>query len=224
MNDKWKIRVWIGLGIIGYILLLIISFFILKDFFLLKKEDTIPSYGQLLADWILLPTAIVLFIIAINEFRKTQVKPKLFIFWAPDRGILIEKECFVLRSGKDDARYYKLMLQVGNEGPIVAPSFRVTVELPRELIGFSEHTHKFNWIDDWSNQGNLERKLLEFQSDGNNALYPGQQVHIATLDFTVPPNNKSMMGKIRFSLAANNVKIEKQQEIRIEKEDLANMT
>lgn len=219
-KDKWTNRV--ALYAIVYFILLIILYIVLVSI-LKVSENTVTSVGQLLADWLLLPTVIFGFWLAIREFRESQVRPILKIFWSWDRGVLQDGNCLILETSEHSMRRYQLLLHVSNKSEIFVIWYRITVDLPRELVGWGDNRYELRWHlgeeGNWGSNVNMERIQHEFKSNGYHALYPGQQVHIATLEIQGFPNDTSINGKIRFSIVTDKTKDAGEQEVRIERED-----
>lgn len=224
-------------GALLYTILLILAFIVLVGF--LKIPDaTVTGAGQFFADWLLFPTVIIGFYIAIKEFRKSQSLPKLEIFWSGDAGVIKDENAFILPAHDTSLASYRLLLHVHNTGELITIWYRVAVDLPTELFALSEIVevdaagnrrgiYELRWhlgnADNWGDNVNLQRRQYEFKSNGQQALYPGQSVHIATLEVTIPESfiQKPRQSQIKYSIVTDVTKMDcREQVVHIIKDDL----
>lgn len=223
-------------GAIIYAILVVLVFIILV-WILEIPEASVTGAGQFFADWLLFPIVIIGFYFAIKEFRKSQVLPKLEIFITGDAGVIVDGTTFILRSSDTYDTSYSLLAHVNNEGELVTPWYRIAIDLPTNVFhitevvevdarGHKKGIYELRWHlgneENWGDNLNSQRRQYEFKSNGLQALYPGQTVHIATLKVEIPKIHiqKPRQGVINYSIVTDKTKIvHKEQAVIIRKED-----
>jgi hypothetical protein len=206
--SKHIIRV--GLIIIVYLLISIGLYITLLFFF---PESTITSVGQLFADVLLFPIVIIGFWITFTEFRKSQVLPKIQLFWMGDIATDRDGDQVILEVAEYNSKRYYLSLFAQNSGAIMATWYRINFMVPHALSSPNSDTHKVRWhrgqSPDWNSSLNGEETIHEFKSNGQYALYPGETVHIATLEvYLFPQINYPKDIQIRYSIVSDRTQIE----------------
>lgn len=186
MNNKHARRVLLILMI--YFVIAISIFWILTRYFSISD---VASVGQLCFEILLFPTVIIGFWITIEEFRKSQVLPKLSLFWKGDRTIDLEDDCLVLETSIHDVKTFYLRLYVKNDSASMTTWYRLSFDIPRQLAQPLSDSYEVRWhkgdVKDWNTSGNSEKTTHEFKSNGQYALYPGEEIHIATLELKIFP-------------------------------------
>ncbi|MBE2197831.1 MAG: hypothetical protein IAE79_04415 [Anaerolinea sp.] len=231
--EEWKkfYRGNQGLGLMGcallYTILLILAFIVLVGS-LKIPEASVTGAGQLFADCLLFPTVIIGFYIAIKEFRQSQITPKLEIsLYTQD--VIVDNDVFILRPSNTNITSYRVLFQVNNTGELIIPWYRVTIDLSEDLFRFSEAFEEETngnktgiYVLRWQmgNQDNVgdhliisenpKKRQYEFKSNGQHALFPGQSVHLATLEVTIPAGyiQTSRQGQIMYSVVTDKTKME----------------
>lgn len=218
MQDKWLNRIIVAFIVAGYLLVLGNLLAYLKNNLRLT-DSMIIGYGQLLSGWIFLPIAIILLAFALREFGRSNVRPVLHLEWQGDN----EDGDWLVVDGRSNTTH-TLNLDVRNEGEAVVVWYRITVELPQELVALGEDIVGFEWAIGSRENGNYSQTAEEdviihdFKSNGRPALYPDEQTHVATLRFTNHEGNgRSWQGKIRCYIVTDKTRIvHKEQKVRLE--------
>lgn len=217
MQDKWLNRIIIAFIIAGYLLLLGNVLAYLKNNLRLP-DSLIIGYGQLLSGWIFLPVAIILLAFALWEFGKLRVKPVLRLEWRGDN----EEGDWLVVDGRSN-HTPELNLYVRNEGQAVVVWYRITVELPQELVALGEDKVSFEWAvgrpENGSHSITIEEDVIihDFKSSGRPALYPDEQTPVATLRITPREgDDTSWQGKIRSYIVTDKTRVvHKEQKVRL---------
>lgn len=164
-------------------------FIVLTRYFCISD---ISDVGQLFADVLLFPTVIVGFWLAITEFRKSRALPGLKLLWRGDAATNLERESLVLETSGYGVKTFFLTLFVRNDGASMATWYRISFDVPGELARSNSDSHVVQWQrgeqDCWSSSVNPRMTSHEFKSNGQYALYPGdEEIHIATLEIRLFP-------------------------------------
>lgn len=208
-DRKWKIHTAISLLL--YLLVTIVAFVVLTHYFCISD---ISDVGQLFADVLLFPTVFVGFWITITEFRKSRDLPDLKLLWQGDVATKIEKDSFVLETSKYDVKTFFLTLFVKNDGMSMATWYRISFDVPGELARPNSDSHTVQWHrgeqDCWSKGINPRVTRHEFKSNGQYALYPGDEgIHIATLEVKLFPQIQYPdQVQINYSVVTDRTKIQ----------------
>lgn len=188
MDKKWGIHAAILLLL--YLLATISIFVVLACYFEISISD-ITGVGQLFVDALLFPTVIIGFWIAITEFRKSQALPDLKLLWGGDMWTGLEGGSLVLETSEYNDKRFFLLLFVRNDGKAMTTWYRLSFDVPSELARPNSDLHAVQWHKGeqtcWGAGVSTEMTRHEFKSGGQHPLFPGDEVHIATLEVRLLP-------------------------------------
>lgn len=146
---------------------------------------------QVVLELLLLPTVIIGFLYATNEFRKSQLRSDLDLHWDFDALIRKDDSSVILDMPRHEHKIYFLKLHLENKGELLTNWFAIEVEVPT----FGDYRDiQFDWyIGDsnyWSTEvvpqnGRVKALKHRFSSNGQLALFPGESRHVATLRISV---------------------------------------
>ena len=182
--NNWHIRIS---GLLLLYLVGAVAIFVVLTFFFTIQDIT--SVGQLFADVLLFPTVIIGFWITITEFRKSQATPKLTLTWHGDVSTYPDGDSLVIETPKYGDKRVWLMLFVKNESKTMTHWYSISFDIPSGLSRPMADTHTVRWHRGdkscWSEAVNLEMRRYEFKSNGQFALYPNENIHIATIEIDI---------------------------------------
>jgi hypothetical protein len=207
-DKKWKIPA--AILVLLYLLVAIGAFVVLTRYFCISD---ISDVGQLFADVLLFPTVVIGFCIAITEFRKSRALPDLKLLWQGDAATKLEGDSLVLETSKYDVKTFFLTLFVRNDGASMATWYRINFDVPGELARPNSDSHTVQWHrgeqDCWSSGVNPRMTRHEFKSNGQYALYPGDEaIHIATLEVRLFPHEYPSQVQIHYSVVTDRTEIQ----------------
>jgi hypothetical protein len=209
MNKKWGVLAVIF--VVLYLIVTIIVFSVLTRCFSISD---ISDVGQLFADVLLFPTVIVGFWIAITEFRKSRALPDLKLLWRGDAATRVEGDSLVLETSEHYDKTFFLTLFTRNDGTSMATWYRINFDVPGELARPNSDSHTVQWHrgeeDCWSSGVNPRMTRHEFKSNGQYALYPGdEEIHIATLEIRLFRQIKyPNQAQVNYSVVTDRTKIQ----------------
>ena len=157
----------------------------------LREWGDVFSLGQLLVDAVLLPVAIIGFVMAMEEFRKAQAIPELSLYWETESGEIAKELKLKIPSNGGKSEHIHLALR--NEGRAVGLWYLLNFKIPDELSqrGSSEMGHPPILLipklgkkesDHWQlppTGASQEEYSFKFMSKGQLAAYPGDKLSLA---------------------------------------------
>jgi hypothetical protein len=143
----------------------------------LRGWGDIFSLGQLLVDAVLLPVVIIGFLMAVEEFRKSQARPDMDLYWeAEPNGTVKELVLEAPPRGNANLHFRPVLLNTGNA---VGVWYMLNITLPDELnIGWQPILGD---EDNWRLARTKDGLLLTFMSNGQVAAYPNYGLLLCTL-------------------------------------------
>jgi hypothetical protein len=166
--------------VVIYAVISLVLFGALSSFLPLSE---VTGLGQLCADVLLLPLVIVGFAVTVHEFRKSQERPELRLFWRGEREAQTEGDVILLRPPQQGEVRYRIFFDVENVGLMMTHWFRIKLALPKTLVGDDRHHARshFGWTinADWIAQTVEEgEEAFNFIVKGNGtfAIYPGEKI------------------------------------------------
>jgi hypothetical protein len=184
----------------------------LYEFITLYNLHISADVLQLFLDVLLLPTVIIGFWRATVEFRKAQALPNLELFWSGGMTVTREGNFLVLETSEHLEKNFPLMLHVKNKGTSIATWYRINFDVPRELARPEDpELCKVEWRKQERGEKDINPTMSRytFKSNGEPALYPGEVVHIATLEIKLFPQLQyPKQTQIRYSVVTDRTKIQ----------------
>jgi hypothetical protein len=146
------------------------------------------SLGQLIFDFLLLPAAIIGFIVTIGELRKAQAIPKLIVYWETEPGIL--GNTLDLSNRLKSASLNGARPVLMNEGNSVSVWYVIHFDIPIHIYSASnlrvEELPK-QWVlhagitSDWRIDILPEKMRVTFMSNSHVASYPNYPLSLGIL-------------------------------------------
>ena len=161
--------------VISYVIIIIVLT-VAKDH--LEFGDVF-SLGQLLVDALLLPAAIIGFLYAAAEFRKSQAKPDIDLYWEVEsEGIAKELPVEISSQGGAQGCFLVLL----NKGKAVGVWYMLSLVLPRDILFSFPGRHPILGDDDnWRSAITEEEVILTFMSNGQIGAYPEYELILAEI-------------------------------------------
>jgi hypothetical protein len=120
------------------------------------------------------------------RFPRALPLPDLKLLWRGDMATGLEGSSLVLETSEYNDKHFYLLLFAKNEGEAMTAWYRLGFDIPRELARPGSNLHIVQWHKGertcWSSSISAEMTRHEFKSAGQYPLFPGEEVHIATLE------------------------------------------
>ncbi len=164
---------------------------ILAPWFYFPQNGDYYSYKQLFADILLIPIVVIGFYLAIREFRKSQEKPDLDLWWEITGEKL--KSTTIKYHQHEPITHISRSLLITNNGNAVTSWFKVTFCLPSDLTQSRVYTADGNkevWETKtyWSVYSHRAQNCYSFKSNGEIASYPGSDEPLCQISFRIEGN------------------------------------
>jgi hypothetical protein len=188
-KPKFGLR-WVG-GIyiaISFLITVLTLFFFRKSG--ITNWGDLSSIGQLAFDFLLLPVAIIGFIIAFEEFNKTREIPNLDLTWEVSPNHYSKCSEIIFPPTNYISEPISVRPVVQNNGSIVSNWFLVQFDIPIKMYkdnGLQDINITKKWAPQIGNASSWHIDLLEetmrivFMSNGNVASYPGFSLPLGIL-------------------------------------------
>lgn len=120
------------------------------------------------------------------RFPRALPLPDLKLLWRGDRATGPEGSSLVLETSEYNDKHFYLLLFARNDGEAMTAWYRLSFDIPRELARPGSNLHVVQWHKGeqtcWSAGVSAEMTHHEFKSAAQYPLFPGDEVHIATLE------------------------------------------
>ena len=208
MNKNNALKIVLGIYALCVLILLIYSSIIGFE-----SSGDLFSMGQLILEASLIPIAVYGFTYAVEEFKKSLERPELSLLFLDDSGN--ESKKITLSSDLpehnniEEYPRFKIPIYLKNSGDIVAIWYSIRLSIPLELLG-TLHTeilnskslirklgfdNKLGSTQNWSSNESDGILDVRFESKGEIASYPDQELLLGVIDFSVSPNDNKYGGK-----------------------------
>ena len=149
-------------------------------------EDAL-SFGQLFLELTLLPAAIIVFSVAVRDFKDMQKESQLNLYWDTGKGLVKELDLGLSSQGGKANFLRPVLLNEGSKG---TTWYLVDMKIPKGLTTGSPNFKKIlgekeNWRDSYDNEG----FLWTFMSNGQIAAYPGYGLILGDFSFDTHSQN-----------------------------------
>ena len=172
------------------------------------------SLCQLLVDALLLPVAIVTFIMAANEFKKAQRSPELDVCWEVEPG-KIEKRIQLsvplptgtLSKPVEHDRAVRPVLV--NRGKAVAVWYMLSFDVPLEILNVQRRPPTDIWhrhagdISNWRQDILADVWRVVFLSNGEIACYPGNPLPLGILNLGIATDSQAKGYAVPFRIVTD---------------------
>lgn len=188
MNDNYNWKVIGGVFITLSYLIGAVALAIARSMGINQWGDLF-SLGQLIFDTLLLPAAIVGFIVAIGELRKAQAIPKLTVYWETEPGILGNTLDLSNRPKSASSNGARPVLM--NEGNSVSVWYVIHFDVPIHIysaVNMRVEELPKQWVlhagnqSDWRIDILPDKMRVTFMSNGHVASYPNYPLPLGILN------------------------------------------
>jgi len=189
------IKIFLGIWALCFIVI-----FIYKICVPGSSQGDLFSLGQLFLEFTLIPIAVLGFWYAVQEFRKSQRRPHLFLAWDDDTIDGQEKSTTYVpgQTGEGEKKYSRISRSIAlhNDGKNVAIWYSINLSFPTELFrrrdipeGLNPELmrlsgfHRAAGGEHWEETRGPSIGEDIFRSNGTLASYPGQMLTLGRLEF-----------------------------------------
>ena len=164
------------------------------------------SLGQLVLDALVLPVAVVGFVVTINELRKAQAIPRLALYWESEPGVVDRELSLPLPRHPGPASSVGGRLVAMNEGNTVAVWYSIHFDVPLHIFQAADlrvDDMPRQWVihageqSDWRIDVLPQIMRVAFCSNGHVASFPGYPLPLGILNF---PSAKSVQHRREYTV------------------------
>jgi len=181
----------------------------------IQQWGDVFSLGQLLVDAIILPAAIISFIMTAEEFKETHTSPKLDFYWEIKPG-KIEKETELSIPLPANIQSEQAVHDRGirpvliNSRQAIAVWYMLSFDVPREIC---EHiplrraeqswTGQLGEGSNWRQESLPDKLRVVFLSNGEIACYPGYPLPLRILSLSLAADKQSKEYKVPYTIVTD---------------------
>ena len=191
-DKKWlRIGIWVlvAVGVAATLTIMISGILRLGQQQGPATPDQLFSLGQLVADTLVLPTALVIFVL---ELRRHTSEPDVDLYWVTGKDGL--SKCLELAVPLEARQPTgpSATLVLGNNGDGIGIWYVLRLWVPNDLLGDRPAQDCWKplttalraWNPAWLGKDGTEKQLLlTFRSEGRVAAYPGDELILGNLIF-----------------------------------------
>lgn len=183
--------IWFVIASVALVIVVWIVTFSIAQCWNLQEQQGRLSFGQFIMQSLLLPAAVIGFILTVQQIRKAQEVTDLHLYWSTGVGRVGRELVLKIPSTSEITRDFRLELL--NEGHLVAVWYLVEFRIPKVLALLDCVPIIGKMGDDWKRtqlEDGKDFTLFSFRSKGQEAAYPGYGLQLATISVRLYRNRK----------------------------------